>query len=60
MLVISFELFLEDLKLKLLKTNTFGMEEHYPLYDENAVDMLHNDCKQREQWLELFSKKIKK
>lgn len=36
------------------------MEEHYPLDDENAVDILHNDYKQREQRLELFSKKIKK
>lgn len=52
---------LTKLKLNLLKANTFGLDEYFPLKNPLAIDKLYEDYKERDGWLEDYLlNKIKK
>ena len=36
---------LQKLEIDLLKANTFGLEDYFPLKNNLAVDKLYNDCR---------------
>jgi len=46
--------FIKELKLEDLKANTFGLEEHHPLKNQNNINSLFDDYQQRENWFEIF------
>jgi hypothetical protein len=47
---------LQKLEIDLLKANTFGLEDYFPLKNNLAVDKLYNDYKNREGFSEDFLK----
>jgi hypothetical protein len=47
---------LQKLEIDLLKANTFGLEDYFPLKNKLAVDKLYHDYKNREGFLEDFLK----